>query len=268
MNQYDFTQHIEAIGEAGLHMTQIGAAEGAAGNISVFVRDLEDLDRNFIQQAVIPLPVKALSLAGGWVLVSGSGQRLRDLATRPETSLCALHIDVEGETAELFSGVKQRPTVELNSHLAIHTDQVGTYDLDFHAVVHVQPVYLVYLTHIERYTEFNFLNRRLFRWQPETIVLFPEGIQIIPFQILGSVDQMEATRSAMDRHKLVVWQAHGTVSRSDESVQKAGDLVEYAETAAHYEVLNLQAGEPTQGLADEQLRHLCNELGVTQKFFD
>jgi hypothetical protein len=36
--------------------------------------------------------------------------------------------------------------------------------------------YLVYLSHIPAYCEEGVLNRRLLRWQPETLVQLPEGL--------------------------------------------------------------------------------------------
>jgi rhamnulose-1-phosphate aldolase len=64
-----------------------------------------------------------------------------------------------------------------------------------------------------------------------------------------------------------VWSKHGIVTRSDESVRRAGDLVEYAETAAHFEYLNLQLGRPTEGLSDEEMRSICRANGISQKYF-
>jgi rhamnulose-1-phosphate aldolase len=45
------------------------------------------------------------------------------------------------------------------------------------------------------------------------------------------------------------------------------DLIEYAETAAHYEYLNLTAGGPSEGLAAEQIRLITESWNVQQKIF-
>jgi rhamnulose-1-phosphate aldolase len=265
-NEYSSGELVRQIGEVGGQMTAFGAAEGSAGNISTFVRELGQLDSYFHPQGRIRLPIPCRSLARGWVVVSGTGRRLRDLAVSPQSNLCMLHIDMNGEEAELYAARGVRPTSELNSHLAIHEDQVCRRGLDFHAVVHAQTTYLTYLSHMERYADTHSLNRRLLRWEPETVLVFPEGIGMIPFEVNGSMELMRVTIEGLRVHRAVVWQKHGIVTRSDKSAIQAGDLVEYAETAAHFEYLNLQLGEPTQGLTDDEIHRICQTYGIHQSF--
>ena len=255
------------IGDVGRRMAQINAAEGAAGNISVFLRELPDMDSRFRARGSIFLPLPVPALTDGWLLVSGAGRRLRDIARNPDTMLCLLHIQGGGEQAEIYATADLKPTSEFNSHLAIHDDQVLKRSLTQHTIVHAQPIYLTYLSHLERYGDTHALNHRLLRWQPETILEFPEGIGVVPFKIPGSAEQAEKTVEACQTYRAVVWRKHGIVTRADASVRKAGDLVEYAETAAHYEYLNLQAGEPTGGMSDEELQQICTHFGIEQPFF-
>jgi rhamnulose-1-phosphate aldolase len=120
---------------------------------------------------------------------------------------------------------------------------------------------------LPEYADTASLNRRLLRWEPETIINFPEGIGMIPFHVPGSPEQMADTMAGLQTYRAVVWQRHGIVTHSDDNVRRAGDLVEYAETAAHFEYLNLQLGRPTEGLSDEEMREICRQNGITQKFF-
>jgi rhamnulose-1-phosphate aldolase len=262
-----FRDIVADIGETGMRMTEIEAAEGAAGNISVFVRELDGLDDRFHLRSEIELPVDVPALSEGWLVVSGTGCRLRDLGADPAGNLCVLHIHPGGEIATQFSGTNLRPTSEFNSHLAIHDDQVMQRGLTFHAVLHAQPPYLSFLSHLPQYESTRDLNRRLLHWEPETVAAFPEGIGFIPFQVPGSSEQMTTTRQALLTHRMVLWARHGAVSRSDVSVRKAGNLMEYAETAARFEYLNRQLGEPCQGISDEDMRAICAKFGIRQDFF-
>ena len=45
------------------------------------------------------------------------------------------------------------------------------------------------------------------------------------------------------------------------------DRVEYAETAAKYEVLNLQVGEIGEGHSPEEIRSICTTFNVQQDMF-
>ena len=258
---------LEDIGDVGQRMWQIGAAEGAAGNVSVFVRELAGADDRFQARGAFPLPVEAPALAGGWLIVTGSGQRLRDVARRPATTLCLLQIHAGGLEATLYTGSASRPTSELNSHVAIHNDHVARRHLAHHAVVHGQPLRLSYLSHMPDYTDTTTLNQRLLRWQAETIMEFPEGIAALPFEVPGSFEQATVTAHALRQHRAVVWARHGIVTRADGSVGKAADLVEYAEAAAQYEYLNLQAGEPASGLSNDEIRRIAEYLGIEQHIF-
>jgi hypothetical protein len=55
-------------------------------------------------------------------------------------------------------------------------------------------------------------------------------------------------------------------ARSDRSVKRAVDRIEYAETAARYEYLNLTNGEAGQGLSDEEIREICRCLESRRLF--
>ena len=57
------------------------------------------------------------------------------------------------------------------------------------------------------------------------------------------------------------------MARSDVSVKRAADRVEYAETAAKYEYLNLCAGEIGEGLSVDEIRAICKTFNVQQNIF-
>lgn len=255
------------MGDVGQRMARIDAAEGAAGNISVFLVGEIAAPGAFAHQGKLSLPIQAPYLASGTVVVTGASRRLGDIAAMPEATLCLLQVIGDGTEANFYGAEGVRPTSELNTHLAVHNDHVGRRQLRHHAVVHAQPVRLTYLSHIPAYQETFAFNRRLLRWQPETIIEFPEGIGMLPFQMPGSSDQMRVTTDALATYRGVVWARHGIVTRSDAGVGKAGDLVEYAEAAAHYEYLNLQVGERSSGLADAEMRLICERLDIDQRYF-
>jgi rhamnulose-1-phosphate aldolase len=261
---------MELIGEAGLRISEINASEGAAGNLSMFIGWPVDPRRKFPLVEEIRLPVSAPHLAGGAVLMSGSGRRLREISGHPVDHLGFVAIDPGGQTGRLYSApgkLFERLSSEFNSHLAIHDDQVAQTGTNFHAVVHAQPRYLTYLSHVPQYRDEAFCNRQLLRWQPELIVNLPEGIGLVPFQVPGSAALMEATVLALRSHRIVVWCKHGVVARSDVSIKRAADRVEYAEAASHYEYLDLAIHRMADGLAPEEVRAICEAFGIRQAIF-
>ena len=258
------------LGQVGKRLSDIGAAEGAAGNLSVCFRENVELSSTFPQVQTIHLPVPAPDLAGATVIVSGSGRRLRDILDSPTANLACIVIESAGQTGKMFTAPDcqfKRVTSEFNSHLAVHHDQMRSRDLKLHAIVHAQPLHLTYLSHLPAYQEEGYLNRHLLRWQPETISIFPEGIGVLPFLLPGSAQLTSESVLALREHRMVIWSHHGVMARADDSILNAFDLIEYAETAAHYEYLNLSAGGLRGGLSPEQMRAISQHWNIDQKIF-
>ncbi len=269
-------QHLDdrfrEFGEAAERLTQIGALEGAAGNISLFLpADTPDLAEYmvsvFSETQDIELPGREL-LPLGTLIITGSGRRLRDVVTRPVTILCAIVI-ANDRRATLHrspeSGVT--PTSENDSHIAIHAAALDGQPA-IHSVVHAQPPALTWLSHIPAYRNVERLNRQLFRWQPETLVTFPEGLGVLPFEVPGTATHGNLTAQAMRHHRIVVWAKHGVVARSSAGPMAAADLIDYAEAAAEYEVRDMLAGRPADGLTLAELRAIAARYAVPTVLLD
>jgi rhamnulose-1-phosphate aldolase len=258
------------VGEAGQRLAEIEASEGAAGNISMYCGWDVEPESMFPISEEITLPTSAVELEGKSFIVTGSGRRLREIQHNPGENLGVVTINPGGNTGTLFTSpmrLFEKVTSEFNSHLAGHLDQITQTGTNFHALVHAQPLYLVYLSHISRYQDTGYFSRHVLRWQPECIVNLPEGIGFLPFMLPGSPDLMNATVNAMRKHKIVVWAKHGIMARSSSSVKKACDVIEYAETGARYEYLNLTNHGIAEGLSHDEMRAICEAFGVKQTIF-
>lgn len=266
----EFDEILSMMGEAGRRLSEIDASEGAAGNISAYIGWPVEPRRKFPVMEMIDLPQPVPELAGQTFLVSGSGRRLREIILEPVANLGCVVVQEGGLCANLYTApgrLFERLTSEFNSHLAVHYDQVMRSGTNFHALIHAQPPHLTYLSHISRYRDASYLNRQLLRWQPELIINLPEGIGPVAFHVPGSAELMADNVQALRRHRVVVWCKHGAMARSDVSVKRAADRIEYAETAARYEYLNLVAGEPADGLSVTEIHEICQAFGVVQNIF-
>jgi rhamnulose-1-phosphate aldolase len=253
------------MGEGGRRIAAIDAGEGAAGNISVCIGWPIEVRRRFPLAEPIELPVPAPNLASHTVIVTGSGRRLRDLAANPAASLGAVRVAADGVTATLHTAptrLFERLTSEWNSHLAVHDDTVARTGTNFHAIVHAQPPHLTYLSHVPAYQDEGYFNERVMRWEPETIVQLPAGIGVLPFMIPGSDTLMAANVESLRAHRIDVWSKHGVMARSDISVTRAVDRIEYAEAGARYEYMDLVAGGRGQRLTVEETRAVVEAFGV------
>lgn len=266
----ELDEFLDAIGEAGARVCEIDASEGAAGNISLFLGWDIDPRRKFPIEQEIELPIPLPELAGKLFLVTGSGRRLREIRLDPAANLGAVRVLAGGAAGILYTSPRRlfaRLTSEFNSHLAVHQDQIAQTQTNFNAVVHAQPLHVTYLSHIPAYQDEKYLNRHLLRWEPEAIVNFPEGIGLAQFRIPGSPALMQATLQGLRKHRIIVWAKHGVVARSNVSVKRAVDAIEYAETGARYEYLNLANHELAAGLTNDEIREICSAFNIQQSIF-
>ncbi len=251
---------LTAIGEAGQRLSDIDACEGAAGNISVCMGWNVEARLLFPTVETITLPQPAPELKGKTILVTGSGRRLRDILKEPTANMGVVIVHDDGQTATLYTNPNRlfdHITSEFNSHLAVHNDQIKLTGTNFHAIIHAQPTYITYLSHIPRYRNEPYLNSHLMRWEPEFIMNLPKGIGVVPFEIPGSDALKQATVNSLRNHRVVLWCKHGVMARSEISAKRASDRIEYVETSARYEYLNLVNGEQADGLSQDELLQIC-----------
>ena len=268
------TDILTHMGAAGRRLDHMGAVEAGAGNISIAVAaDADELglvDRLPEATPGVELPLPAPALAGRTVLVTGSGCRLRDVAGAPEANVSAFVVDDGGATGTWYTHPQrayERPTSEFNSHLAVHNDQVERRGVGFQAVIHAQPPYLVQLSHVRDLRSTKAFNRRILRWEPETIVQIPAGIEVLDFMVPGSQTLRESNVRALRDHVIVLWSKHGIMVRSDDSPLAAVDKVEYAETGAMYEVRDMMAGGLGEGVSDAELHAVVEAFDVPTDLF-
>ena len=261
----EFEEILSSIGAGGGRVAAIDASEGAAGNISVCIGWSMEVRRRFPIVEEISLPAPVPHLANHIVIVTGSGRRLREIHDDPVANLGVVRISPDGTTGTLHTAptrLFERVTSEWNSHLAVHDDTVERTGTNFHAIVHAQPPRLTYLSQVPEYRDEDYLNRRLLRWEPETIVNLPAGIGFLPFMLPGSTPLMAANVKSLREHRIVVWAKHGVMARSSISVKRAVDRIEYAETAATYEYMDLANGGRAEGLTLEELRSVVAAFDV------
>ncbi|AEE47131.1 Rhamnulose-1-phosphate aldolase [Cellulomonas fimi ATCC 484] len=260
---------LTAMGSAGHRICEIDASEAGAGNISVYVGWDVEVRRRFPIAETIELPAPAPALAGRTILVTGSGRRLRQIHEDPEANIGAVVVHDNGTTATLYTSPRrlfERLTSEFNSHLAVHQDQVARRGVEFQAVVHAQPMNLTYLSHIPSYRDTEAMNRRILRWEPESIVSLSAGVGVLEFMIPGSAELMAANVEGLREFEIVLWSKHGVMARSDVSVTRAVDRIEYAETGAKYEYMDLVAGCRAQGLTQDEITAVAQEFSIDSRW--
>jgi rhamnulose-1-phosphate aldolase len=78
---------------------------------------------------------------------------------------------------------------------------------------------------------------------------------------------MAATVESLRKYRVVIWCKHGGIARSDQSVKRAADRIEYGETGARYEYMNLVNDDRGEGLTADEIRAICQAFDVQQNIF-
>ena len=125
---------------------------------------------------------------------------------------------------------------------------------------------LTYLSHIPAYRDTAAMNARILRWEPESIVSLSAGIGVLEFMIPGSAELMAANVEGLREFEIVLWSKHGVMARSDLSVTRAVDRVEYAETGARYEYMDLVAGGRAEGLTPSRSASVAREFNIDSRW--
>jgi rhamnulose-1-phosphate aldolase len=90
---------------------------------------------------------------------------------------------------------------------------------------------------------------------------------VLPFMIPGSAELMAANVESLRTHRIDLWCKHGVMARSDLSVTRAVDRIEYAETAARFEYMDLVAGGRAEKLTDDEARAVVRAFAVDTTLF-
>ena len=257
---------LASMGKAGARLDHMGACEAGAGNISVSVKQAPaDLAEFLPERSNIDLPVEVPALAGWTVFVTGSGCRLREVGEEPGANVSAVTVSQDGKSGVWHTAPSKsftKPTSEFNSHLGVHADQAAKRGVEFQAVIHAQPPYLVSLSHIPALRNDVAFNRAILRWEPETIVQVPAGVKVLDFMVPGGEELGNANVTSLRDHQIVLWSKHGIMVRSDESPLAAVDKVEYVESGAMYEFRNMTIGGLGEGLHEEESLRVIEAFGV------
>jgi rhamnulose-1-phosphate aldolase len=256
---------IQEMSEITRHMWELGWDELNGGNVSYL------LDENEVAKYInvleplrtikLTFPVK--ELAGKYFIVTGSGKYFRNVIKDPEANLGVLRVSANGESVEVLWGLRNDavPTSELASHFMSHIERLKV-DPTHRIVLHTHATNVIAMTFTHDLDELKF-TKTLWEMCTECLVVFPDGVSVIPWIVPGSSEIGRETAKKMKDHRLVIWPQHG-IFGTGSTMDATFGLVETVEKAAT--IYNLIGGrEMKQKITDQQLWDLAKAFGVTPK---
>ena len=247
------------------NMYRLGWDERNGGNISYMLEEEEVakyLNLNNVLRT-IPTGFDAKSLIGKIFIVTGTGKYFKNVCKDPETNLGIIRIAEDGTTAELLWGYKDgsKFTSELPAHLMSHMARLKV-DPQNRVVMHCHPTYTLAMNYVHELDEKAFTHT-LWEMCTECIVVFPDGVGVLPWMCCGNNTIGEATAKKMEEFRVVVWGMHGLYG-AGKDIDEAFGLVETVEKAA--QIYMLTCNRPRiNTITDEQMVELANFFGVNYR---
>lgn len=248
------------------NMYRLGWDERNGGNISYLLMEEEVAAYLDIEKVVrtIPMQFDGKELAGKYFIVTGSGKYFKNVIDDPAVNLGVIRVAADGKHLELLWGLEDggRPTSELPSHFMSHIARMKV-DPENRIVMHTHATHLLAMTFTHPLEE-KALTRTLWQMCTECLVVFPEGVGIIPWLVPGTNEIGEATAAKMHEFRLVIWPFHG-IYGAGRNMDEVFGLIETAEKAAKVYTYVQAQGGAKQAITDHQLKDLADAFGVTPR---
>ena len=154
-----------------------------------------------------------------------------------------------------------RPTSETPAHLLCHAARLSQ-NPDNRIVMHCHPTYLNAMSTIADMSE-EALTKTLWSLNSECVLVFPDGVGVLPWMKCGEGPIGPATAEKMKTYRVVVWPYHG-IFASGSSFDETIGLIETIDKNAHVYVS--VGGNIKQCITDEQVHELADHFGLETAF--
>jgi rhamnulose-1-phosphate aldolase len=258
--------YVQEMIEVTTNLYRLGWDERNGGNISYLLEENEVLPFLNPTEVIreIPMIFDAASLAGKYFIVTGSGKYFKNVQANPAENLGIIRVKEDGKTLQLLWGLENGavPTSELPSHFMSHMARLEV-DPENRIIMHNHATHLLAMSFTHDLDEKAF-TRTLWQMCTECLVVFPEGVSILPWIVPGTTEIGEATAAKMKETRLVLWPQHGIYGAGKDMDEVFG-LIETAEKAAEVYTYVCAQGGINQTISDENLRLLADSFGVTPR---
>lgn len=253
---------VKEMQETTANMYRLGWDERNGGNISYMLDSslvAEYLDLNKVIRT-IPIGFEAKTLVGKIFIVTGTGKYFKNVKDDPKNNLGIIRIAQDAKTAELLWGYEDggKFTSELPAHLMSHAARLEV-DPENRVVLHSHPTNTLAMNYVHELDEKKFTHT-LWEMCTECIVVFPDGVGVLPWMLCGTNSIGEATAEKMKEFRVVVWGMHG-IYGCGKTMDETFGLVETVEKAAQIYMLTAHLPR-VNTIKDSEMVELAEYFGV------
>lgn len=243
-----------------------GWDERNGGNISLRLAEQDVMSFKadlYPQPRYVALTQPMKELAEQYFIVTGSGKFFRNVTINPADTLVVLQVDSEGKGYHILWGLTNGglPTSELAAHFQSHITRMTASQNKDRVIMHCHATNLIALSYVLELDNACF-TRHLWEMSTECLVVFPDGIGIVPWTVPGTDEIGTDTAEQMRNHSLVLWPFHG-IFGSGPTLDDTFGLIDTAEKSAEVLVKVLSMGGKKQTINTEQLIALGKRFEVS-----
>ena len=250
------------------NMYRLGWDERNGGNISYLLKEEEVKEYLDLNKVIRTIPLMGVNevdfdaspLEGKIFIVTGTGKYFKNVEDDPETNLGIVRIGKKGKEVELLWGFADggRPTSEFPAHMMSHIARLSV-DPENRVVMHSHPTNTLAMNFVHELDEKKFTHT-LWEMCTECIVVFPDGVGVLPWMLCGTTEIGVATANKMKEFRLVIWAMHG-IYGAGKTLDETFGLIETVEKAA--QIYMLTAHLPRKNtIKDEDMLKLLKLFGV------
>ena len=253
------------------NMYRLGWDERNGGNISYLLKEEEVAEYLDLNNVIRTIPLMGVNeedfdaspLEGKIFIVTGTGKYFKNVESDPETNLGIVRIGKGGKNVELLWGYKDggRPTSEFPAHMMSHIARLSV-DTENRVVMHSHPTNTLAMNFVHELDEKKFTHT-LWEMCTECIVVFPDGVGVLPWMLCGTSEIGKATAEKMKEFRLVVWAMHG-IYGAGKTMDETFGLIETVEKAAQIYMLTAHLPR-VNTIKDEDMLKLL-ELFKVEKY--
>ena len=250
------------------NMYRLGWDERNGGNISYLLKNEEVAEYLDLKKVIRTIPLMGVNevdfdaspLEGKIFIVTGTGKYFKNVEDDPETNLGIVRIGKGGKEVELLWGFADggRPTSEFPAHMMSHMARLS-FDPENRVVMHSHPTNTLAMNFVHELDEKKFTHT-LWEMCTECIVVFPDGVGVLPWMLCGTTEIGVATAKKMKEFRLVVWAMHG-IYGAGKTLDETFGLIETVEKAAQIYMLTAHLPR-VNTIKDEDMLKLLELFGV------
>ena len=199
------------------------------------------------------------SIIGKYFMITGTGSYFKNMKKAPEVNLGIIKI-IDKNTVGLVWGYVEggKPTSEAPTHLSCHIERLKQ-DKEHRLVIHCHPTNVICMTHICP-LDSNYFTEILWKMQTESIVVFPEGVAVLPWILCGGTIIGEETAKLMKEYRSVIWAQHG-IFCTGRTLDEVFGLIETIEKAAEI-YIKICDKKIIQSISNDNLKEIAEAFHI------